>query len=662
MDTHAKMNRQTRDELHTLIAALIDGSITESEQARLGSVLERHADARKVYLDYCDIHADLALEAGHVGDVAWPIDVRGDRAVVGRVTPSPMRWGLWGTVAALLAVIAAMWVSMQNQPIDRPAFVATIVETQGATWTTNTPVVEDAVALGVGRRVATGTIRVDDGKTRFDMLSGASLTLIGPAEVELVDAKAVRLVRGDISVDVPESAIGFRVVTPTADVVDLGTEFGISVDDSGTTEVHVFDGIVAARSLDGSAVVPIVGREAGRVDTQRGDFVSVAFDAKRFGRDSNATGATRKIWRDANAADHMPIKPGARIVFLGDKMTSRETHLLLINQALRHLPDADAPKLYNAGIGFRLWFDEPEFQKYVKRYKPDYAVLEFGADLAKWTEPPHTPKEIEDAITRLCDRLDKAGVTPIITTSYPLEEQSAEFQPRLDSFNDVMRDIAKRRGYRLADVDAVFRAGGRTGWNFVFNKRDLPTFEGYRLIASSLLETWGYTGVEVPNTLDLQMLPGVVTDWAINHMPRSDTLDSATVASLQPDETWEHITLPRVDKFNKRLADPTHSWTYQDQVRGYATHLPYRKGKKFVAVTTVESDTDRDAYINTGSGIQSVWINGEKVYTRGPWLGGYPGSDRTAVTLRKGLNRIVIETPHSFFFSITDTVDWPLPR
>ncbi|MBI1373294.1 MAG: hypothetical protein GC159_11225 [Phycisphaera sp.] len=655
------MDQSNREQLHEWIAALIDGRLADDEQAALGELLERDAGARRVYVEYFDIHADLSLEAEQVEAFRWSVDapVRGG---AGRSRSTIARIGTWGAIAALLAVVAGMWVKIvqQNRAVDRPAMVGELSKADDAHW-----------ADGPARprpdgTVAAGALRLDAGVATVTMISGAKLKLIGPAEVEVIDPKAVRLRRGNVTVDVPERAIGFRVVTPTADVVDLGTEFGVSVEDDGATEVHVFRGVVAARSLDSASVVPIVGHEAGRVDVTRGEFMSISFDGSRFGRPDRATpdasvaAGTLAASADRPAAPSR-IKPGARVLFLGDRMTSRETHLLLINQALRGLPDAEAPRLYNAAIAFRLWFDDTDFAKYVTRYKPDYAVLEFGADIARAGEP-RPIEEFDAAIVRLCDRLVAAGVEPILTTSYPLEIDSAERQPLLDQYNAVFRRLAKERGYRLADIDAVFRANGGTGRGNVQNKVDLPTFPGYQLIAESLLKTLGYADVTVPQSLDLNLLPGVVTDWAVTLTPEDTPLTSDAVASLTVDDTWKHITLPVIDKFNQRLADPTHSWNYQDQLRGYATHLPYKRGMNTVAVSAIDSPAERDAVINTGSSITAVWLNGHRIYERSEWKGEYLGSDRTPVHLHAGANTIVVEAQHSFFLSVTDTVDWSLPR
>ncbi len=49
---------------------------------------------------------------------------------------------------------------------------------------------------------------------------------------------------GQMRVHVPPHARGFKLMTPDAKVVDLGTEFGLKVSDSGKSDVHVFDGEV----------------------------------------------------------------------------------------------------------------------------------------------------------------------------------------------------------------------------------------------------------------------------------------------------------------------------------------------------------------------------------------------------------------------------------
>src|SRR6202012_1665824 len=54
---------------------------------------------------------------------------------------------------------------------------------------------------------------------------------------------------------------------PGMNLVDIGTEFGVSVDATGLAEVHVFDGKVQARP-EGQAARMVAGGESLRRDGQ----------------------------------------------------------------------------------------------------------------------------------------------------------------------------------------------------------------------------------------------------------------------------------------------------------------------------------------------------------------------------------------------------------
>ncbi len=65
----------------------------------------------------------------------------------------------------------------------------------------------------------------------------------------LVSGRSVQLLKGTLTARVPDRARGFTVLTPHNKVVDLGTEFGLSVDDQGAATVRVFTGEVVAYPL-----------------------------------------------------------------------------------------------------------------------------------------------------------------------------------------------------------------------------------------------------------------------------------------------------------------------------------------------------------------------------------------------------------------------------
>lgn len=119
----------------------------------------------------------------------------------------------------------------------------------------------DTIAFGdqikVGRKFSLTT-----GIVELLLSTGAKVTIEGPAQFVASAPGSCELSSGKIAAAVPRSARGYTVLTPTSEVVDIGTHFGIAVADSGDTEVHVFDGDVVARSrLEGPDAEFVHARE-----------------------------------------------------------------------------------------------------------------------------------------------------------------------------------------------------------------------------------------------------------------------------------------------------------------------------------------------------------------------------------------------------------------
>ena len=73
-----------------------------------------------------------------------------------------------------------------------------------------------------------------------------------PAIMNLVSASRLQLDQGSVAVYCPDGSQGFVVATPGATITDLGTAFGVRVDETGATEVLVAHGKVRLRSVGGS--------------------------------------------------------------------------------------------------------------------------------------------------------------------------------------------------------------------------------------------------------------------------------------------------------------------------------------------------------------------------------------------------------------------------
>lgn len=90
------------------------------------------------------------------------------------------------------------------------------------------------------------TLRIQNEDVQIQFGCGALVTLHGPAVFRIVSEKLARLEYGSLEAKVPPQAIGFLIDTPATRVIDLGTEFAVTVAANGNTNINVLNGEVEA--------------------------------------------------------------------------------------------------------------------------------------------------------------------------------------------------------------------------------------------------------------------------------------------------------------------------------------------------------------------------------------------------------------------------------
>jgi hypothetical protein len=177
------------------------------------------------------------------------------------------------TAASLL--LCLNWPDAEPPQDKRAPAIATLAYTSHARWGSK----ERAMGDGFGK----GRLHLKVGLARLDFRNGATVTLQGPAEFEILSTDRTILRSGILTASIPESAVGFEVVTPTIDVVDLGTAFGVSVGADGETDVCVFEGEVEV-SRSASEDMPQVVREGNAVRSRpKADTIdSVDYSTERY--------------------------------------------------------------------------------------------------------------------------------------------------------------------------------------------------------------------------------------------------------------------------------------------------------------------------------------------------------------------------------------------
>lgn len=158
------------------------------------------------------------------------------------------RWYMIAFVTAAIVLFAFLAFqalpkseSRKQQPVAGNQNIATIAYQQNAGWLAGSRVTGDPIDSGM--------VQLQVGIARLDFSNGATVTLQGPAQFEIISAERTRLHRGILTVHVPGTAIGFEIETPAIDVVDLGTAFGLAVGIDGETDVCVFEGEVEVSAV-----------------------------------------------------------------------------------------------------------------------------------------------------------------------------------------------------------------------------------------------------------------------------------------------------------------------------------------------------------------------------------------------------------------------------
>lgn len=220
--------------------------------------------------------------------------------IAGRaIRTRPAKWIATAAVIAISVLLLIVFIVPDKSTTPSPGPIVTIpsVPTPGAMIVATLTAEHDAVwdrrpgdDLYAGQRFT-----LTQGFAEITTNRGAIVTLESPCTVELLDNNnAIRLHVGKLMGHCPtRHSQGFIVRTPTTQVIDLGTEFGVEVDSAGETDVYVFTGLVALADPQEdprtAELTEIAAGQGKRVDRQGKTSPLIEADAgERFVRSIDA--------------------------------------------------------------------------------------------------------------------------------------------------------------------------------------------------------------------------------------------------------------------------------------------------------------------------------------------------------------------------------------
>ncbi len=221
----------------------------------------------------------------------------------------------WLSVAALFVIsvttLFAVFNAFRNNgdgSHNGEHFAARVTFVQDAVFGEQSAAKRYGDTLNRGQRV-----ELESGAVQLTLVSGVRVALEGPASFEVTDAMNTKLEAGKLLARVPSESVGFKVKTPSAVVVDRGTEFGVLVAEDGSrTEVQVNEGAV-----DAALAVSHQQDQPRRL---------VAGKALRVERDANSSGDDRFVVTErppnqatfAALADVLSPKPVKVFLLVGE--------------------------------------------------------------------------------------------------------------------------------------------------------------------------------------------------------------------------------------------------------------------------------------------------------------------------------------------------------
>ena len=285
-------------ELHELLDALVENNLAGERRKRLEEWLAASDAARRHYVRFMDMSSSLcsyAEERLSDEDDEGTVPFEADSGKLVRFF-RPL------AVAAGIAIVGFFgynsYLSQGNPNLisEKPSVEKSEVSVASGFALTSDTVGVLTRAAGVewdedsdyrplpNEPLRAGTLKLNAGLAQIEFLQGANVVLEGPVEFEVSGPNEGALVLGKLRANVPKVAKGFSIDTPKGKVVDLGTEFGLNVEEDGVTEIYVYVGKVLFEGKDRDAELAFEELEAGEavfVD-QKGNLTWIDMPSEPF--------------------------------------------------------------------------------------------------------------------------------------------------------------------------------------------------------------------------------------------------------------------------------------------------------------------------------------------------------------------------------------------
>ncbi|MEW4561813.1 LamG-like jellyroll fold domain-containing protein [Bremerella sp. JC770] len=338
-------------EFDRLMARLVEGDASPQDIAKLEEYLDGKPDAQRRYVHYIDLHQELhhwarrelksQFEAAHASGLT---------NATKHSSGSQSHFATYVAIATSLSLLVTLGLGIglwmhstsgdeqtaitYSEDSDSVATVekfddgvAVLASALDAEWSSLAPPEPGSI-------LSPGELKLISGLIRLEFYNGVQLLVEGPADLDIHSVSKVICREGRLRSLVPPNATGFSVLTPQFELVDLGTEFGVTVDSDGRADAHVFDGKVELYAADGkreaSSKQTLFGGNAilwstkgERIRQEALPETFASFDAIRD-QEQSASRERYERWRKLNDTLRTDPRVIARYDFQGEGPTLKD--------------------------------------------------------------------------------------------------------------------------------------------------------------------------------------------------------------------------------------------------------------------------------------------------------------------------------------------------
>jgi len=317
------------DEVRLLADRLFDGHLEAMERVRLESLILADQRCLQIYCERLDFHCELISQADAPTSEAAILAGLQKFSQAADIRKQRRLWKIYGilTTAVLGMMVLVGW-SYRGRFAPAPV---------GVIASLTTDLSAPSASLELGQAVRPGqTVTLAQGIASVQ-LADVMVDLIGPATMSIRGKKEVVLSEGTIVAKVSSSAIGFKVRTEDAEVIDLGTEFLVQAARGQGTSVSVRRGAVQAKLLDQQGkitkMMDLTASRSARFDQTQQVIRETDFSPQPYLRVDRSRGGICRLTGAIRCLTELPAS-------LASNQTTTPDHLLILPEQQIILPEA----------------------------------------------------------------------------------------------------------------------------------------------------------------------------------------------------------------------------------------------------------------------------------------------------------------------------------